>query len=306
MPHTGALATPELVRDWCRFADDAGFASLWGFDHVVMPQNVHSKYTVARVAAVVADDAVSDLLSPNFELITTMAFVSAVTEQIRIGSAVAVLPIRNAVLNARQLATIDRYSGGRVLFGVGVGWLKEEAHAMAMPWDRRGIRSDEHIALLRAIWTAPGKHVEFHGEFWDIPPIDPEPRPVQRPIPILIGGHSEAALDRAARLGDGWITGPMSANRLAELLPSVRVACERHGREPSTLPIYCRGGHGDSTVGELQRYEELHVHSLQIDVESFDDLKRFADEVLPELRQRTRDVGSTVASDALQGESSRH
>ena len=103
------------------------------------------------------------------------------------------LTIRNAILNARQLATVDRYSNGRLLLGIGVGWLKEEADAMGMPWDRRGARTDEHIALLRAIWTAPGKHVEFHGEFWDIPPMDPEPRPVQRPIPILIGGHSEAA-----------------------------------------------------------------------------------------------------------------
>src|SRR5262249_18389118 len=156
--------------------------------------------------------AVSELLSPNFELVTTLAFVAAITERIKLGSAVEVLPIRNAVLNARQLATVDRYSGGRLLCGVGAGWLPREAAATGRAWDRRAAPADEHIALLRAIWTAPGPHVEFHGEFWDLPPMDPEPRPVQQPIPILIGGHSDAALDRAARLGDGWIAAAMSSD----------------------------------------------------------------------------------------------
>ena len=155
IPHTGAQATPAFVREWCTLADEAGFGSLWGVDHVVMPEHVDSLYDLPRTPATIADDAVSELLSPNFELMTTLAFVAAVTERIKIGSAVAILTIRNTVLTARQLATIDRYSGGRVLFGVGIGWLKEEADAMNMPWDRRGARADESISLLRAIWTAP-------------------------------------------------------------------------------------------------------------------------------------------------------
>ena len=121
-----------------------------------------------------------------------------------------------------QLATLDVYSGGRVLYGVGVGWLREEAEAMGMPWDRRGRRSEEHIALLRALWCADGDLVEFHGEFHDLPPMDPEPRPVQRPIPILIGGHSDIALERAGRIGDGWIAAPMSPAPLAEHWAKVR------------------------------------------------------------------------------------
>jgi probable F420-dependent oxidoreductase len=273
------------VRTWCTLAEEAGFGVLWGFDHVVMPRHVESRYTVSRRPATIDDDAVSQKLSPNFELTTTLAFAAAVTKRIKIGSAVAVLTIRNALLNARQLATVDRYSGGRLLYGVGVGWLKEEADSMNMAWDRRGSRADEHITLLRTIWTADGKHVEFHGQFWDIPPMDPEPLPVQRPVPILVGGHSEAALDRAARLGDGWITGPMSADRLAELLPLLPAACGRHGRDPSTLPIYGRGGRGNSTVTELRRYEDLGVESLHVDIDTLDELKKFGDEVLPGLCQ---------------------
>ncbi len=283
IPHTGSRATPEFVRAWCTLADEAGYGTLWGVDHMVMPQRVESKYVLPRKPASIAEDAVSNLLAPNFELMTTMAFVAAMTTRIKIGSSVAVLSIRNAVLNARQLATVDRYSGGRVIYGAGVGWLKEEADAMGMPWDRRGARADEHIALLRAIWTAPGRHVEFHGEFWDVPPMDPEPRPVQNPIPILIGGHSEAAIDRAARLGDGWIAASMSPERLSEHLILLRRAVLRHDRDPGSVRIYCGASGDDLSLQRLQAYAELGVHSLQVGIDTLDDLKRFADDVLPKL-----------------------
>lgn len=283
IPHTGALASPRTIREWCQVADQAGYGSLWGADHMVMPQKVESKYVLPRKPAAIADDAVSNLLSPNYELTTTMAFAAAVTERIKIGSSVAVLPIRNAVLNARQLATVDIYSGGRVLYGVGVGWLEEEARAMNMPWDRRGARSDEHIALLRALWTAPGPHVEFHGDFWDLPPMDPEPRPVQRPIPILVGGHSDVAIDRAARLGDGWITATMSPERLTELLGVLRAAADRHGRDPQEIAVYCGADRNHSTLDQLRLYEELGVASVHVAIETLDELKRFGDEILPDL-----------------------
>jgi probable F420-dependent oxidoreductase len=282
IPHTGAQASPEFVREWCTTADAAGYGILWGIDHLVMPQKVESKYVLPRKPATIVDDAVSQQLSPNFELMSTLAYVAGITERARLGTAIAVLSIRNAVLNARQLATVDRYSHGRLVYGVGIGWLKEEADAMNMPWDRRGARSDEHIALLRALWTAEGKHVEFHGEFWDIPPMDPEPRPVQRPIPILVGGHSEPAMDRAARLGDGWIGGDMTAERLEGMLPALREACARHDRSFETLDVYAQL-RGEITLDELKRFEELGVRSLQVPIRDLDELKRFADELLPAL-----------------------
>ena len=181
--------------------------------------------------------AVSALLSPNYEMMTTLCWVAGFTSRIKLGTAVAVLPIRNTVANARQLSTLDVYSGGRVLYGVGVGWLREEAEAMGMPWDRRGRRGEEHIALLRALWCAEGDLVEFHGEFHDLPPMDPEPRPVQRPIPILVGGHSDVALERAGRIGDGWIAASMSAAPLAEHWAKVRAAAERNDRDPDALQL---------------------------------------------------------------------
>jgi probable F420-dependent oxidoreductase len=284
IPHTGRQASPAFVREWCTVADQAGFDSVWGCDHLVMPQHTESEYVLPRTPTAIGDDAVSGLLAPNYEMVTTLAFVAAVTERVRIGTGVSVLTIRNAVLSARQLATIDQYSGGRLVYGVGVGWLREEAEAMNMPWDRRGARADEHIALLRAIWTAPGDHVEFHGEFWDIAPMDPEPRPVQRPIPIVIGGHSEVAIERAARLGDGWIAANMSADRLADLLVTLDTALERHGRTRSDVAVYCSASKGMCDADGLARYAEVGADSLQVDIATLDDLKRFADEVLPRLR----------------------
>lgn len=284
IPHTGPRATPGFVREWCTMADGLGFDILWGADHLVMPQKVDSPYPLPREPATLADDAVSALLSPNFELVTTLAHVAAVTERILLATGVEVLTIRNAVLNARQLATVDRYADGRLLCGIGAGWLKEEAEAMGMPWDRRGRRTDEHIALLRALWTAPGRHVEFHGEFWDLPPMDPEPRPVQQPIPILVGGHSDAAVDRAARLGDGWIAAGMSSDRLAEMLPTLEAALARHGRDAAEVPVYVGARPGPITLEDLRRYEEVGAHAVQVALETLDDLARFADEVLVPLR----------------------
>src|SRR5262245_21834514 len=124
IPDTGPRATPAFVREWCTTADQLGFDLLWGADHLVMPEKVASPYPLPREPATLADDAVSELLSPNFEVLTTLAHVAAVTERITLATGVEVLPIRNAVLNARQLATIDRYSGGRLLCGIGAGWLQ--------------------------------------------------------------------------------------------------------------------------------------------------------------------------------------
>jgi len=292
IPHTGRNASPEWVRDYATVAEDAGWDSLWGVDHLVMPHRTDSDYTLGRKPAKIADDAVSGLLSPNYEMMTTLTWVAGFTERIKLGTAVAVLPIRNAVQNARILATLDVYSGGRVLYGVGVGWLREEAEAMGMPWDRRGARSEEHIALLRTLWCAEGDLVEFHGEFHDLPPMDPEPRPVQRPIPILVGGHSDIALDRAGRIGDGWIAAQMSPERVAEHWPKVQAAAEQAGRDPGALLLFTSvSGRSDLPLGDLlAQYRELGVDHVQLGLHrenregTLDMIRDVADNVLPDLR----------------------
>jgi probable F420-dependent oxidoreductase len=292
IPHTGRLASPERVRANCTLAEATGWDSLWGMDHMVMPRHTESQYLLGRKPAKIEDDAVAGLLSPNYEMMTTLTWVAGFTERIKLGTGIAVLPIRNAVHNARALATLDVYSGGRLIYGVGVGWLREEAEAMNMPWDRRGARSEEHIALLRALWCADGDVVEFHGEFNEIPPMDPEPRPVQRPIPILIGGHTEVALERAGRIGDGWIAGQMSPTRIAEHWPRVLEAAERNGRDPSSLTLVTSISERTDLplVDLLSQYRDVGVDHLYIGFrqksreEALDTIREAAENVLPEFR----------------------
>jgi probable F420-dependent oxidoreductase len=292
IPHTGRAASPQWVRDSSIAAETAGWDSLWAVDHMVMPHHTDSEYTLGRKPAAIGDDAVSGLLSPNYEMMTTLTWVAGFTERVKLGTSVAVLPIRNAVANARQLATLDVYSGGRVLYGVGVGWLREEAEAMGMPWDRRGKRSEEHIALLRALWCAEGDLVEFHGEFHDLPPMDPEPRPVQRPIPILIGGHSDSALERAGRIGDGWIAAQMSPERVAEHWPKVQASAEANGRDPGSLQLVSSiSGRTELPLADLlAQYRELGVDHVQVELHAstpeatLDRIRDVAENVLPGLR----------------------
>jgi probable F420-dependent oxidoreductase len=281
IPHTGPHASPELVREWCGVAEVLGFATLWGVDHVVMPRHSRSLYDLGRQPVPIGEDAVSHLLSPNFEVVATLAFVAAVTRRIKLATSVQVLTIRNPVLNARQLATVDRFSDGRLLCGVGAGWLKEEADAMGLPWDRRGERLDESIALLRALWSERGPHVEFHGEFWDVAPMDPEPRPVQQPIPIIVGGHSDAAIDRAARLGDGWVAAPMYAERLGGFLPALHEAARRHGRDPGSLAVYGACAGADPSLALVRQYEALGIRELQLQFGTLDALRAFGERSLP-------------------------
>ena len=292
IPHTGREASPQWVRDFSIAAEAAGWDSLWAVDHMVMPHHTESQYTLGRKPADIGDDAVSGLLSPNYEMMTTLTWVAGFTERVKLGTSVAVLPIRNAVANARHLSTLDVYSGGRVVYGVGVGWLREEAEAMGMPWDRRGKRSEEHIALLRTLWCAEGDLVEFHGEFHDIPPMDPEPRPVQRPIPILVGGHSDIALERAGRIGDGWIAAQMSPERVAEHWPKVQESAERSGRDPASLQLVTSSsGRTELPLADLlAQYAEVGVDHVQLGLqaptqgETLDMIREVAENVLPALR----------------------
>ncbi|MCV7220516.1 TIGR03619 family F420-dependent LLM class oxidoreductase [Mycolicibacterium elephantis] len=266
LPHTGPSASPSFLQDFAQAAEGHKFRRLWAVDHLVLPEHVTSLYMLGREPTPVADGWLAENLAPNYEMMTTLAWVAGRTTTIGLGTSVAVLPLRNPVANARQPATLDALSGGRLTYGAGIGWLREEATAMGMPWDRRGARAEEHIALLRKLWCAHEPYVEFHGEFYDFAPMDPRPQPVQRPIPILVGGHSAKAIDRAARIGDGWIAAPTSVTRLTDLVTALRRAAETHGRSPDTLYTVASTAYDDArsfaeTCGAVRR---LGIDHLQI------------------------------------------
>ena len=296
IPHMGAVASAEYVRAFSSTAEEVGFGGLWAGDHMVLPYHTDSEYTLARRPVTFPDNAVHEQLSPNYEMMTTLSFVSGFTNTIKLGTSVAVLPIRNAVANARQVASLDIYSGGRVLYGVGVGWLREEAEAMGMPWDERGRRTDEHVELLRTLWYEEGDLVEFHGRYHDLPPMDPEPRPVQRPVPILVGGHSDPALRRAGRVGDGWIAASMSPDRLGQHWAKVRAAADANGRDPGSLMFVASlpFGWDPANAGLIDAYVALGVDHLMVPLHTpvldtklspeatLDAMRTFAADVIPQ------------------------
>ena len=164
-----------------------------------------------------------------------LAFAAAAAPSMRLGTCILIVPQRNPLILAKELATLDQLSGGKVELGLGVGWLQEEFDALGVPWERRGARNDEYIEAMRTLWSGP--EVEFHGEFVDFPKVTCSPRPVQPSIPILVGGDSDVAIRRAARLADGYFPGEGDVDRLASLITRVRQAAEDAGRDPDSIEI---------------------------------------------------------------------
>jgi probable F420-dependent oxidoreductase len=172
--------------------------------------------------------------------VVTLAYVAAVTTRIRLGTSVLIMPYYTPILLAKQLATLDLVSGGRLDVGLGIGWSEDEYDAVGVPFRQRGKRGDEFLRCLKAIWT--DDPVEFRGEFYAVPRARVEPRPVQKPHPpITIGGYGEAVIKRAVTLGDGFNGGNMPLDRVGPLIGQIKEAAERAGRDPAGLHVVCRG-----------------------------------------------------------------
>ncbi len=220
----------DAALEICRRAEAVGFESVWGGEHVILPDTIGSRYPYTADGKIPAEPD-----TPIPDPLIWLAFVAAAAPTLRLGTCILIVPQRNPVVLAKELATLDRLSGGRVELGLGIGWMKEEFKALGIPWDRRGARNDEYIAAMRALWAGP--HAEFHGEFVDFSPVTCSPRPVQRSIPVLVGGDTDAAIDRAVRLADGYFPGEGDAERLGGLIKRLRAAAERADRDPASIEI---------------------------------------------------------------------
>jgi probable F420-dependent oxidoreductase len=161
-----------------------------------------------------------------------MAYVAAATSRIKLATGVIILPQHNPVITAKQVATLDHMSAGRVLLGVGVGWLKEEFETLGAPFEERGARTDEYIRVMRELWSAD--RPTFEGKFFRFKDAYMRPKPVRRSVPIIIGGHSTFAAKRAGRLGDGFFP---ARGAPAELVKLVRDTAASHGRDPDAIEI---------------------------------------------------------------------
>lgn len=264
----------------CRRAAAAGFESLWGGEHVVMPAAIESRYPYTADGRIPAVDD-----TPIPDPLIWLAFAAAAAPTMRLGTCILIVPQRNPLVLAKELATLDRLAGGRLELGIGVGWMREEFDALDVPWPRRGARTDEYIAAMRALWRGP--RAEFHGEFVDFPPVTCSPRPVQPSIPLLVGGDTEAAIRRAVRLADGYFPGEGDVARLASLIERVRVAADAAGRDPSTIEINATfGGHLGDPLAGVDELTALGVGRVMVPAFAFagpgglDRLDEFGDRVI--------------------------
>jgi probable F420-dependent oxidoreductase len=178
IPHFGPGTTPDMLRQWARVVEGLGYDLLMVSDHVTVTPDVASQYP-----------------APFYEPFTTLSYLAGVTERIRLGITVLIVPYRHPLLTARMAAGLDRLSGGRFVLGVGVGWAKQEFEVLGVPFHRRGKLTDEHLDAIRDHWS---KDVSSYQGV----DIHTEPRPAG--IPIWVGGNSEAAMRRSARVGDAW------------------------------------------------------------------------------------------------------
>ena len=248
----------QASMEICRRAEAAGFESLWGGEHVILPSKIESSYPYTADGKI---PAMPD--TPIPDPLIWLAFAAAAAPSMRLGTCILIVPQRNPLILAKELATFDQLSGGKVELGLGVGWLQEEFQALGVPWERRGARNDEYIEAMRTLWSGP--EVEFHGEFVDFPTVTCSPRPVQPTIPILVGGDSDVAIRRAARLADGYFPGEGDVDRLASLITRVRQAAEDAGRDPDEIEINAMfSTQMTDPVAGVEKFTELGVGRIMV------------------------------------------
>ena len=224
-------ASAELLRALGREAEDRGFESIWVAEHVVLFDDYESRYPYAADGRFPGGGD-TGLLEP----LTALTYLAAVTDRIRLGTGICLVPQRNPVYTAKQVVDLDCLSGGRVDFGIGVGWLREEFEAVAAPFAQRGTRTDEYLQVMRSLWTDDVS--SFEGEHYTLPPCRMYPKPVQRPHPpIHVGGESAAAMRRAARHGDGWYSFNRLPDELDEPLERLDAMLDEEGRSRGDLQL---------------------------------------------------------------------
>jgi probable F420-dependent oxidoreductase len=238
LPNYGPLATPQNLLRLARCAEDLGIDSIWVSDHVVVPERIDSPYPYGRKTQ--APPADMRNLRHCFEALSTLAFLAGATQRIRLGVSVYVLPLRNPILTAKSVASIDALSCGRVIFGCGVGWLREEFAVLHAPdFAVRGSISDAYLRVCKAVWSE--STVQCAEQDYDAPRFHADPKPAQGDkLPIWVGGNSRAAMARAVGLGNGWHPIDLSPDELRDRLQVLHRLCAAAGRPPGDITISLR------------------------------------------------------------------
>jgi probable F420-dependent oxidoreductase len=310
----GPLSTPDRLLRLAEAAERLGYDSFFVGDHVVLPSSARRSTYPYSVTGQMPGGAVQDCVEP----ITVLAWLAQATAKIAIGVSVLVVPCRNPLLTAKMLATVDVLSGGRVILGAGIGWLREEFAALQAPdFEARGRVTDEYLALMRRAWTTDP--VSFEGHYYRVEDVHLLPKPVQRGgIPIWIGGHSPAAVRRAGRLGDAWhpiglraparLDPPEYAMKVTQLHGAAREAGRNAGSIALTFYAFMevrspcgKGRAGDQpllqgtpaeVIADIRAYQAVGVTHFVFSAMThemdtvLDNMKRFAEDVRPHVEDQ--------------------
>ena len=282
LPGRGHLATPERLGIIARKGEEFGFDTLLPGDHILVPKNISSVYPYTEGGEFPGSGS-----GESMEQITLLSYIAGQTSKIRLVTSVLIVPHRNPLIAAKSLATLDLLSEGRLVVGVGVGWMREEFQALGLPpFEERGAVTDEYIRAFKVLWTEDDPH--FEGKYISFDDISFLPKPVQKPHPpIWVGGESRPALRRTAELADGWYplgsnpTFPMGTpEQLKAGLERLAGYAERFGRDPSTIETIYRThqfellkqaagpdrlpfvGDADQIAGDIRQYQDMGVTSM--------------------------------------------
>lgn len=272
LPVAGPWASPENQVRLAQHAEALGYHSLWVLQRLLYALERKNDY--APMPGQPWPKAFERVMDP----IVSLAYVAGATKEIRLGTSVLIMPYYSPILLAKQLATLDLVSAGRLHVGLGLGWSEDEYDAVGVPFKQRGKRADEFLRCLKAIWTQDV--VEFRGEFYQVPKSKVEPKPLQKPHPpITLGGYAPAVIKRAAALTDGYNGGNVPLARVAPLVKELHVAAEATGRDPQSLHIVSRGTFQlhDSPQGADRRTLWGSLEEIR------EDLHRYAEAGLTEL-----------------------
>lgn len=279
--NTGPFATAQGASTIARAAEDAGFESIWTVEHVVVPAGYESTYPYSRSGRMPGPET-----TPIADPIVWLTWAAAQTSTLRVGTGILILPQRNPVVLAKACATLDVLSEGRLLLGVGVGWLREEFEVLGVPFAGRGRRAEEYVAAMRALWD--DEVASFSGAEVAFDDAISRPAPARGRVPVIVGGHSDAAAERAGRIGDGFFPGKGDNDRLRELFTIMRRAAEDAGRDPDAIELTVGGAaaFAPDPVEALGELAEMGVTRVAVPPLSFsaeditERLAAFGDEVI--------------------------
>ncbi len=247
--------SPEYIAAAAAMVEKLGYDSFWVPEHVLFFPEYESKYPYSEDGRIQGDPR--SLLDP----LTALTYVAANTSKIRLGTGICLVPQRNPVYTAKQVADLDYLSGGRVDFGIGIGWLKEEFNALGVPWTDRAGRTEECIGVMKTLWC--DELSSFQGKYFSFEAAYQNPKPVQRPHPPLIfGGESRAALKRVATLGQGWFTFNVTTESLAQGIDILQPLLEEQGRTISDISISVTPDRQHINQESLKRFEELGAEQI--------------------------------------------